>query len=185
MQWLKESMGLENYLFVVHLIDMYRRIQYRTMMDYQKLKSFRMTFAELMEHFSNSIKSKDARWMLPTFVYFTEVFARYNVDMTLEKLEQLTKMGIVKMEKSPNGQDIIVFTDKMVAFADECLNHWINCSCIQLTRLIGSDVKRFNPLFVIHTRKGNYVTTINNQGMVSNKAIDLSEFMKVMENLLH
>lgn len=180
-QWLNETMDLEAYLLTVHLLDIYKRIQFRTMMEYQQMTSFRMTLKEMMEHFDKSLKGRDSRWILPNFVFFTELFNKYKIEMTDEKISKFLNSPMVKTQKTKNGQDIVVFTDKMADFADECFNHWITCSSLQLVRLVGNDAKSFSPQFIIHTGKGNYVTRINKQGTVTNSSLDLAGFMKVME----
>lgn len=161
---IKNEMDMDSLIFMMHLIDTYRRITYRNLLNYRSETSLTIAVDIFMDVFAESLKKRDARWLLPTFVFFTEIFNKYETELTQEKLQQLVKFELISLETNAEGKGLIRFEEKGRLLALEFYKYLKNCTCIMRKEVHGSDVQESDLVFIAHTELTNHYFEINITG---------------------
>jgi len=160
---IEDVLDVESLICVLHLIDTYRRITYRNLLNFRNEKSQTILVELFMEVMSESMKKRDTRWLMPTFVYFTEVFNKYDTELTYEKLEHLAKLGLISLETEADDKELIRFEEKGMLLALEFYKYLKSCTCVTREEVQEGLVQETDLVFIAHTELTNhYIEFITN-----------------------
>jgi len=185
--WQLSELSIESYVLLLHLIDIYKRMNCRSLLAYKVLESYKISITDVMTHYKESLEAKDARWLLPTCVFFTEVFAKFNLEVTEEKIQNLVEHGFISIEKATNGKDILIFKDPLIQIAKEYEQYFINASRFSFKYLEDNVAKESGVIFVTHTRKGNHLAWMscaNGMNIARLQSVELIRLVEILRIFL-
>ncbi len=181
--WQLSEMDVTSYLLILHFIDIYRRMTYKSQLNYYVLAHYRMSLEEVMKHYKEALEAKDPRWLLPTFVFFSEVFAKFNIEIEDDSMQKLKQLSLISIDTIQNNKKIAIFEDKMIRIANCYHQHYINSSQIIVKSIIDNEVVESDTLYVYHTRLGNDLIWLKGN-QVKLETVDLKELSTAIKAMI-
>jgi len=133
-----EKFSLESLVFILHAIDSFKRVSYKSMLDYKPTDVSMVASKEYGETLKISVDSKDARWLLPAFSILTPNLNKYKMNLGPDYMKILTDRKIfIPVKKQDNGEEFFQFGEIGQRLGVEFYSSWMMA--------VGFETVVFNP----------------------------------------
>ncbi|MGE5329230.1 MAG: zinc ribbon domain-containing protein [Deltaproteobacteria bacterium] len=117
---------LESLVFILHAIDSFKRVSYKSMLDYKPVEESMIASKEYGETLKTSTDSKDIRWLLPAFSMLTPNLSKYNMKLGPDYMKLLTDSKIfIPVKKSDTGEEFFKFDEVGKGLGVEFYSSWV------------------------------------------------------------
>lgn len=117
---------LESLVFVLHAIDCFKRIAYKSMLDYKPAEESMVSSREYGETLKLSAESKDARWLLPAFSILTPNLDKYKMNLGPDYMKILTDNKLlVPIKKQDTGEEFFQYSEEGRKLGIEFYSSWM------------------------------------------------------------
>lgn len=158
--YIPPTVKLEEFLFILHVVDSFRRVSYQNMLDHAFTDRAKITITEFMESMTDSLKSLDIRWLLPAFLSVTPGIEGYHTEMDMKNLEILLTHAFFEEETLTSGEETLMFGEAGQAMGVEFFHSWL-LSCGFEINVAGSDgFQTVERLFIAPTVLTNHFVQI-------------------------
>jgi len=124
--YLPVKFPLESLVFVLHAIDCFKRISFKSMLDYKPTDESMISSKEYGEMLKVSAESKDVRWLLPAFSMMTPNLERYKMNLGPDHMKILTDEKIfTAVKKQDSGEEFFLYTEAGQRLGVEFYSSWM------------------------------------------------------------
>ena len=132
---LPDRMPLETVLYLLHLLDCYRRVTYQNLLLYRTVDVGLTVFAEEFNStMIQSLRSGDVRWLLPAFLRITPGLRDLDIQPTAEHLDLLQQHKVLVAGRQKDGQPIYGFGEAGLRLAIEFYRTWHTAAGLSVTQ---------------------------------------------------
>ena len=179
---------LEEFLFLLHAVDSYRAVSYRNMLEHRYSSQPSMEFTEFVNSMTESIKSKDIRWLLPAFLVLTPGLSEYPMELTPEKAEILMKLQFAgNLEQPEGGRSRLIFGEAGKNMGVEFYRSWLMAAGFEISVKDKGIFKATERLFVAPTALSNHFVSVlkdeEGKAIVNHQAYTFEELKVKLEAL--
>lgn len=150
------KVSLEEFLFVLHAVDSFRRVSYENMLSHVFTDRTYVKTPEFLRSMADSLKSLDIRWLLPTFLAVTPGVEQYQTEMSPQNIAILLQHDFFREGKLASGEDVLIFGEAGQIMGVEFFRSWFT-SCGMEINVAGADgFKTVERLFIAPTVLANH-----------------------------
>lgn len=162
--YIPPKVSLEEFLFVLHAIDTFRRVSYQNMLDHVFVDRAYVKVTEFLHSMANSLKSLDIRWLLPAFLAVTPGVEQYRTEIDPQNIGVLLVHDFLREGKLGSGEDVLVFGEAGQIMGVEFFRSWFTSFGAEIN-VAGADgfqaVERF---FIAPTLLGSHFVRLEDAG---------------------
>ncbi len=118
-------LDLDEFLFILHTIDSYRRISYQNMLSHVFSDNPHILARDFAATMAESLKSSDLRWLLPAFLELTPGVGNYETSLDAQRLEKLISLRFLRPGKLASGEDALIFEEAGQLMGLEFMQSWL------------------------------------------------------------
>lgn len=167
--YIPPKVSLEEFLFVLHAIDSFRRVSYQNMLDHAFMDNTYIKVPSFLQSMADSLKSLDIRWLLPAFLAVTPGVEQYQTKIDPQNIGVLLEHDFLREGKLASGEDALVFGEAGQIMGVEFFRSWFT-SCGVEINVAGSGVfTAAERLFIAPTLLGNHFVRL--EGADNGKAV--------------
>lgn len=183
------ELPLEEFVFILHVVDTYRRINMQSMLLYRPLKENRILVNDFMATFEVALASGDVRWLMPAFFSVTPGLKEIILDLHPDIVDTAEALCFIKRSKNPNtGEDDLVYLEPGITLGYEFATSWMFGLGLSVEVLAGDEIQVVAREFLAPTSFSNHLFTIvkGNSGldMFTHFALTVNEYSKHITGLL-
>lgn len=187
--YLVPELPLEEFTFILHVLDTFRRINMQSMLLYRPLKESRISGNDFMASFEVALNSGDVRWLMPALFSITPGLKGILLDLHPDIIDTAEALHFIKRTKNPNnGEDDLLYLDPGITLGYEFATSWLFGLGLAVEVLTGDQVNIVAREFLAPTALSNHLFTIvkGNSGleMFTHFSLTLEEYRKHMIALL-
>jgi hypothetical protein len=120
------ALPVEEFTFILHVLDSFRRIHIESMLLYHPLKESRISVDNFMASFEVALNSGDVRWLMPALFSLTPGLKGTLLDLHPEIIDTAEALHFISRTKNPdNGADELRYLDPGLALGYEFATSWI------------------------------------------------------------
>lgn len=162
--YMPPKIRFEEFLFLLHGIDMFRRITFENMLTYSYSEDLSLSYTNFAKKMSEAIASHDIRWLLPAFLALTP--GALEEDIKLEAKHASLLMGLNFLENAgqrDDGDVIMTFGEAGHITGVEFYRTWLLASGIEV-KVAGKDgFKTMGRFFIAPTALCNHFVRIEKE----------------------
>lgn len=186
--YLPPPVSLESLLYALHAVDSYRRVSYRSMLEYAPASNPFVAPREYAETMSRSLASSDLRWLLPAFVFLTPGLNQVNFDLNPENLGLLAALDfLIPTRHEQTGEPIYLFGEAGKNMGVEFYRSWMLSVGFD-TAVVGPEGEQvMRRGFLAPTALANHLVMLEGSGgpcMVNHQALTAVELRSRLEPML-
>ncbi|MEL7624327.1 MAG: zinc ribbon domain-containing protein [Clostridiales bacterium] len=166
--YIPPTVSLEEFLFVLHAVDSFRRVSYQNMLDHVFTDRAHIKIPEFTRSMADSLKSLDIRWLLPAFMAVTPGVEGYQTDLNAKNLEVLLTHDFFEQGKLASGEGALVFGEAGQVMGVEFLHSWLLSCGLEINAAGPEGFKAVERLFIAPTVLTNHFVRL--QGAPDGKA---------------
>jgi hypothetical protein len=183
------SLPVEDFTFVLHVLDTFRRIYMESMLLYHPLTECRIPEEDFKASFAVALNSGDVRWLLPAFFSLTPDLRGTLVDLQPGIIETAERLHFINRTKNPDGAtNDIVYNEPAIAFGYELVSSWMFGLGLAIEVLNGDTPRLVAREFLAPTALSNHLFTVEKGraglDMFTHSALTLDEYGSHMSALL-
>lgn len=180
---------LQEFILILHGIDMYRRISYKNMLEHKFAENLNLDYKEFADELAISLKSMDVRWLLPAFLNLMPNINNFDIDIKPEDANVLfEQMFFLNMHAEETNKDFLIFGEAGKSMGIEFFRTWYMGAGFEVKRLELSDWKSKSFWFFAPTSISNHFVEIElsdkNQAMVNHQAYTKDQFKIKIKKIL-
>jgi len=123
---LPAKFSLESLVFVLHAIDCFKRISFKSMLEYKPTDESMVSSKEYGEMLKVSVESKDVRWLLPAFSMLTPNLDKYKMNLGPDHMKILTDEKIfIAVKKQDSGEEFFQYAEAGQRLSVEFYSSWM------------------------------------------------------------
>ena len=177
----------EEFLFLLHAIDAYRRVAYQNLLAHAFTEQPSMEFAEFVSTMTDSLKSKDIRWLLPAFLTLMPEISEYPLEMTAEKAEILMTLQFAGKMEQKDGKNVMIFGEAGKNSGVEFFRSWLHATGFELYVRNKDDFEAVERLFIAPTALANHFVRLQKdeagKTVINHQAYNFEELNVKMQEL--
>ncbi len=182
------TVSLESFLFILHAVDWFKRESYKNALDYAAGQQIHINPQEFSQGMEKSLKSKDMRWLLPSFVMLVPGLEKYNLNIVPENAQILNHMQFFNNTKHPQSQEkVYVFGEAGHSMGVEFMRSWLMSAGFEFSTIRSGSISTTNQLFIAPTALANHFVQLepsnNNNCMINHQAYTFEQLQGKMETL--
>lgn len=186
--YIPPKVTLEEFLFILHSVDAFRRVSFENMLNYSPAETPAMTFADFATTMTASLRSGDIRWLLPAFMVLVPGIHEYELKMASEQAAVLMDKGfMLHAELEKPEDDVLVFGEAGRVMGVEFYRTWLQGFGFELNVSDGTSFKAVNRLFVAPTALANHFVqleaTTGNHALVNHQAYTKDQLIFKLEEI--
>jgi hypothetical protein len=183
------ELPLEEFVFIMHVVDTYRRINMQSMLLYRPLKENKISVNDFMATFEVALGSGDVRWLMPAVFSVTPGLKEIILDLHPEIVDTAEALCFIKRTKNPNtGEDELIYLEPGITLGYEFATSWMFGFGLSVEVLAREEIQLVAREFLAPTSFSNHLFTIvkGNSGleMFTHFALTLNEYSKHITGLL-
>ena len=160
--YIPPRVSLEEFMFVLHSIDCFRRVSYQNMLDHAFMDTTYVKVPSFLQSMADSLKSMDIRWLLPAFLAVTPGVEQYQTKIDPQNIGVLLEHDFLREGKLASGEDVLIFGEAGQVMGVEFFRSWFT-SCGVEINVAGSGVfTAAERLFIAPTLLGNHFVRLEN-----------------------
>jgi hypothetical protein len=179
--YIPPTVSLEEFLFVLHTVDSFRRVSYQNMLDHVFTSKAHITIPEFTGSMANSLKSMDIRWLLPSFMAVTPGVERYHTDLNAKHLEVLLTHDFFERGKLASGEDVLVFGEAGQIMGAEFFRSWLLSYGFEINALRPAGFQTLERFFIAPTVLTNHFVRLqdaqNGKATVNHQAYTADQLL--------
>lgn len=157
-------MDLDEFIFILFAIDMYRRKLYEGLLDYTPTRFPHFSANALVSSFMDMIKGKDIRWLTPCFLFMVPDFDFKQVDVSTNSLKGLIDTKLcVPIKLKDTDERGLEYTNEGLALGAEFERSWFTSIAFSLSKFDGTGVKVLEKGFIAPTAASNHFVTVQEE----------------------
>ncbi|MGE5473436.1 MAG: hypothetical protein ACM3UU_04365 [Ignavibacteriales bacterium] len=118
--------SIEALVFILHAVDCFKRVAFKSMLDYKPTEESMVASKEYGETLKTSVDSKDARWLLPAFSVLTPNLNKYNMNLGPDHMKILTDNKLfIPVKNQDSGEEFFKFGESGRRLGVEFYGSWI------------------------------------------------------------
>ena len=183
------ALPAEEFTFILHVLDSYRRIHMESMLLYSPLKESRISGDTFMASFGVALKSGDIRWLMPALFSLTPGLSGTRLDLHPEIMETAEALHFIRRTKNPDsGTDELRFLDPAAALGYEFATSWLFGLGLSVEALTPGGMALLGREFLAPTALANHVFSVEKGqtglDMFTHCALTLDEYRQHMTVVL-
>lgn len=184
------KLRLEEFLFLLHAVDSYRRVSYQNLLDFNYTNRPAMEFAEFAQTMAASLKSRDIRWLLPAFLVVTPGMEQYKIEVEPGQAAVLADQNFtVTLETGAGGKKLLAFGEAGKCAGVEFFRSWLMASGFEINTAGTDGFTGVERVFIAPTALANHFfrleTSETGGALVSHQAYTSEELKRKLEELYH
>jgi len=187
--YLVPRLPVEEFTFVLHVLDTCRRIYMESMLLYHPLKECRIPEEDFKASFAVALKSGDVRWLLPAFFSLTPGLRGTLLDLQPGIIKTAEMLHFISRTKNPDGATSdLLFGEPAIALGYEFATFWMFGLGLTVEVLDGDGTRLVAREFLAPTSLSNHLFSVEKGqaglDMFSHVALTLDEYRGHMSALL-
>ena len=183
------ALPLEEFTFLLHVLDSFRRISMQSMLLYHPVKDYRISVPDFAASFDVALNSGDIRWLMPALFSLTPGFSGTQLDLQPDMLIMAEMLEFVQRTKDPvSGVDELFFLGPAIALGSEFATSWMWGLGLSVEMLAASGTTAFAREFLAPTAITNHLFSVTkgpaNLDLFTHFALTLDEYRQHMTTLL-
>lgn len=180
---------LQEFILILHVIDMYRRISYKNMLEHKFAENLNLDYKEYADELVISLKSMDVRWLLPAFLNLMPNINNFDIDIKPEDANILfEQMFFLNMHSEEKNKDFLTFGEAGTSMGIEFFRTWYMGAGFEVKQLESSDWQSKSFWFFAPTSITNHFVEIElgdeNQAMVNHQAYTKDQLRVKFQSIL-
>jgi hypothetical protein len=180
---------VEEFTFVLHVLDTFRRIYMESMLLYHPLKECRILEEDFKASFAVALNSADVRWLLPAFFSLTPGLRGTLLDLQPGIVETAEMLHFISRTKNPDGgASDLLYGKPAMALGYEFATSWMFGLGLTVEVLNGVGTRLVAREFLAPTGLSNHLFTVEKGqaglDMFTHLALTLEEYGSHMSALL-
>ncbi|VDN48444.1 conserved protein of unknown function [Petrocella atlantisensis] len=106
--YMPPKIRFEAFLFLLHSIDMFRRITFENMLAYRFSEDLTLTYTDFAKKMSEAIGSHDIRWLLPAFLALTPGALEEDIKLEAKHASLLMDLNFLENAGQRDDGDVIM-----------------------------------------------------------------------------
>ncbi len=155
---------LETLLFMLHGIDCVKRLEYLNRLNYRYDENYQMTATSFSDSFSDSVKSFDTRWLLPSFLVYNSAVLDQGIDFSERKMQNILLDDIIELV-AQDDQIHYRFSEQIVAFGHDLIDNLMTYLNVKY-HSFSLDEGELSAQFVCLSESTNHIFTVLRNGRV-------------------
>jgi hypothetical protein len=183
------ALPLEEFTFLLHVLDSFRRIYMQSMLLYHPLKDCRIGVPDFTASFDVALNSGDMRWLMPALFSLTPGFSGTQLDLQPDVLITAEMLEFVQRVKdAERGTDELVYLEPAIALGSEFAASWMWGLGLLVELLAASGTTAFAREFLAPTAITNHLFSVTkgpeNLDLFTHFALTLDEYRQHLDTLL-
>ena len=183
------ALPLEEFTFLLHVLDSFRRIYMEGMLLYHPLKDCRISVPDFTASFDVALNSGDIRWLMPALFSMTPGFSGKLLDLQPDLLITAEMLEFVQRTKdAESGVDELLFLEPAIALGSEFAASWMWGTGLSVEMLSAAGIIAFAREFLAPTAISNHLFSVTkgpaNLDLFTHFALTLDEYRQHMTGLL-
>lgn len=155
--YLPMEVTMEQFLFLLHAIDSFRMVSYRNLLNHIYTKKTYVKYTEFTQTMVDSIKSKDIRWLLPSFMAVLPGFEKYKLNITAENAAFMVEEGLMENARLAKSKELVLaFGEGGLSMGVEFFRFWMMSSGFEINVSTSDGFVAVERLFNATTAIGNH-----------------------------
>ncbi|MBU7006559.1 zinc ribbon domain-containing protein [Phosphitispora fastidiosa] len=186
--YIPPKVSLEEFLFVLHAVDSFRRTSYQNMLSHVFTDRAYVKVPEFLQSMADSLKSMDVRWLLPAFLAVTPGVEQYQTDIDPQNIAVLLQHDFFTEGKLASGENVLVFGEAGQIMGVEFFRSWFTSCGMEINVAGPEGFKTAERLFITPTILGNHFTRLENtdkaKAMVNHQVYTMEQLTFKLDELL-
>ncbi len=158
--YIPPTVSLEEFLFILHAVDSFRRVTYRNMLDHVFTSRAHITILEFAQSMGDALNALDIRWLLPNFMAVTPGVQEYKSNLDPENLAVLLTHNFFESGKLHSGEDVLVFGEAAQVMGVEFLQSWLQSYGFEIKLSGPNGFQTLERLFIAPTVLTNHLVRL-------------------------
>lgn len=171
--------SLEEYLFVLHAVDAFRRVSYQNTLDHIFVERTFISFSTFLQSMAGSIQSLDIRWLLSAFLAVVPGVEQYHIEIDPKALALLLEYDFFEQGKLASGEEVLFFGDSGQVAGVEFLRSWFSSWGFEIGIARSNKIEVIERIFIAPTvlaiHFASLKETANGKALVDHKAYSFDE----------
>lgn len=182
--YIPRRLSMEQLLFVLHAIDSFRIVSYKNLLNHIYVEKAYISYSEFAETMADSVRSRDIRWLLPTFMAVLPGFEKYSLKMVPEDAAFLVEQGIMENAKlSKDDEPVMVFGESGHRLGVEFFRFWMLSSGFEIRKLEAEGFETKERFFIAPTAVANHFMDIKGKATVECSSYTREQLVSKLEKL--
>ena len=130
--YIPPNVSLEEFMFVLHAVDSFRRISYQNMLDHAFMDNAYVKVPSFLQSMAESLRSLDVRWLLPAFLAVTPGMEQYQTKIDSQNIGVLLEHDFFREGKLASGEDVLIFGEAGQIMGVEFLRSWFTSCGVEI-----------------------------------------------------
>ncbi len=187
--YIPPKISLGSFLLLLHAVDWFKRESYQNTLDYAAGEEIYVNPVQFSQSLGVSVKSKDLRWLLPSFIMLVPNIDRYNFGINPEEISVLISMHFFNQVKKPGtNENAFLFGEAGHAMGVEFMRTWLMSAGFELSYSSPTGVAFLDHFFVAPTALANHFVsfemTDNSHCLVNHQAYTLQYLAHRLETII-
>jgi hypothetical protein len=183
------ALPVEEFTFLLHILDSFRRIHMESMLLYHPLKESRISVEAFNASFEVALNSGDVRWLMPALFSMTPGLSGTLLDLHPEIVDTAEALRFINRVKNPvNGEDELRFLDPGISMGYEFATSWSFGLGLSVEVLTAGKSDLIAREFLAPTALSNHLFRVekgkSGLDMFTHYALTLEEYRQHMVDLL-
>ena len=162
--YMPPMLSLEGLMTLLHCIDAYRRATFRSMLNFTPYDMPTLTPAEFTESAAMAIKSRDIRWLLPSFAVLVPGLAEYNLGGMPDLSREAWSRNFLKtVTHRDTGEERIGFGEAGSSMGMEFYRTWLMGAGFELKTIRPEGIVTAARVFLAPTGLTNHLIALEAQ----------------------
>lgn len=181
------KVSLEEFLFVLHAVDSFRRVSYQNMLSHVFSDRTYVKVPEFLRSMADSLKSLDIRWLLPAFLAVTPGVEQYQTAIDPQNIAILLQQDFFTEGKLDSGEDALIFGEAGQIMGVEFFRSWFTSCGLEINVSGPNGFKTAERLFIAPTVLANHFARLEDAGdgkaMVNHQAYTTEQLTFKLDEL--
>ncbi|MDD2456987.1 MAG: zinc ribbon domain-containing protein [Eubacteriales bacterium] len=164
--YMPPTVELGEFLYMLHAIDAFRIASFKGMLAYQAGLSPTLRLSEFTDTLSRSVRSKDIRWLLPSFLVLTPGLDPAGFNLDAEKTRILMTRNFLTLQQEQGSQEqVLGFAEAGQTMGVEFYRTWLVAAGFEVLAAASGGIAPVSRLFVAPTALANHLVQIETQNV--------------------
>jgi hypothetical protein len=185
--YIPPNVSLEEFMFVLHAVDSFRRISYQNMLDHAFMDNAYVKVPSFLQSMAESLRSLDVRWLLPAFLAVTPGMEQYQTKIDSQNIGVLLEHDFFREGKLASGEDVLIFGEAGQIMGVEFLRSWFTSCGVEINVAVSGVFAAAERLFIAPTLLGNHFVRLedadNGKAVINHQLYTAEQLLAKLDEL--